>query len=136
MIEVIKDLFEVDDSITIVGSAGWYLSGVDKSPKDIDIIVDDTTRLETILDIKKYQANGLYSLTTKRAYARYKGYLIDIFIGETSADTEIKNVDGVDIRYQTMKGYIEYCERTILKKGNHQNRGVLLDKIRQAQNYI
>ena len=136
LIDVIKELCAVDEDIIIIGSAGWFMSGVDNTPKDIDIIVNDTTRLETILDIKKYEAKGLYSLTEKRAYSEYKGYLIDIFIGETSADFKITERDGVKIAYQTIEGYIEYCERTLLKKGQHPKKQVLMDKLRLAQNYI
>lgn len=136
LIEVIKELCAVDEDIIIIGSAGWYLSGVDKQPKDIDIIVNDTTHLETILDIKKYEANGLYSLTEKRAYSEYKGYLIDIFIGEVSNDIEEMEIDGVKVKYQTMKGYIEYCERTIFRKRQHPKKQILMDKLRLAQNYI
>ena len=136
LIDVIKELCAVDEDIIIIGSAGWYLSGVDKQPKDIDIIVNDTTHLETILDIKKYEANGLYSLTEKRAYSEYKGYLIDIFIGEVSNDIEEMEIDGVKVKYQTMKGYIEYCERTIFRKRQHPKKQILMDKLRLAQNYI
>ena len=136
LIEVIKELCATDGDIIIIGSAGWYLSGVDKQPKDIDIIVKDTTLLETILDIKKYEAKGLYSLTEKRAYSNYKGYLIDIFVGEVSNDIETKEIDGVKITYQTMKGYIDYCERTLFRKRQHPKKEVLMDKLRLAQNYI
>ena len=126
----------MDNTLIVVGSGSIKLSGCDIQPKDIDIVVNDTTDLERFLDIKKFNTKGIYTSTGKRAYASYKGYIIDIFIGEVVSDIDEIDIDGTKVKYQTLKGYEEYCWRMVKHHKKRVNKNYIRDKLNVVKKYI
>jgi hypothetical protein len=87
MWDIIVKLVKADPDVVFVGSVASILNSViteDRKElsecKDIDILVDDTRRLETLGRVFNYEGLSVYSSTKKRSYMVLNDLIIDIFI--------------------------------------------------------
>ena len=142
MWEIIFLINKVEPNAVFVGSVASFLNSVlDEGKsiydcKDIDIVINDTTNLETISDVFKYEGSSVYSLTKKRAYMVYKDVLVDIFIDTIDEDDiRIFKVGDIDLKIMNLRAQVEYYKER-LEKTPKEVKDVLEEKYRIHHNAL
>jgi len=129
MKDLMKKIMNSKDDVVFVGSLVLSVNGkLDRTPKDIDIVVTSLDGLQLIGDIKCYESNSVFAKGSKRCCIDQDGVMIDIWLKDELPEWEI--IDG--FKYQTIDSQIkcyqdvkestddEYIKKYIDKWQTHQ----------------
>lgn len=101
------ELLKQKENLVFVGGFAFFLHGLKKDYKDVDIVVTD---LEGIPGVTKFITKSHFSKSGKRASLE-KDIYVDIFIEKELPEFEIIN----GFRVQTKESLINYFEELLSK---------------------
>lgn len=131
LIETAKRLTEIKNDLVVAGSTALFVRGlIDRSPKDLDLIVGSLDGLENF-NISTYETRSVFSGSGRRAFVspEQNGFIFDIFVESEIPDSEIIN----GVRVVTVEAALSYY-RAILPAVDAYHKPAILQYIKIYSN--
>ena len=104
LIKYCQHLAQLKDDIVFVGGVAMMIHGINHTPKDIDIVVNNLSGLDQ--KAKSYETTSKFSISGKRAFINKK-HDVDIFIEKELPEFTI--IEGMKVR--TIESMINHNEK-------------------------